>query len=42
MTLSRGGVRMDVENALPGLDADSRNKINIRAQELSAQRRERV
>lgn len=33
---------MDVENALPGLDAEARNKITVKSQELSAQRRERV
>jgi pre-mRNA-processing factor 19 len=39
----RGAIgRMDVENVLPGLDAEARNKITVRSQDLSTQRRERV
>jgi len=33
---------MEVENALPGLSAEDRNKITVKAQELSAHRKERA
>jgi len=40
--VGRGGtLRMDLDNALPGLDAEARNRISIASQQLSAERKER-
>jgi len=41
--VSKGGAlgKMEVENALPGLDTEARNKLAIKSQELSAMRKQK-
>jgi len=39
--VGKGIGKMEVENALPGLDAEARNKLAIKSQELSTMRRQK-